>query len=234
MKIGMRFFDAHGERMDRTPWQRRIKIVWKVPRHVSIAALIMLAFFSMGAVSQVNLVSQVKGLLPAANGGLNANASSFTGIVREASGTASAAELSGDCATSGSNAVTCTKINSTTVPTNSTADQLLSTTASATAAWTSIPNCTGALQYSTSTHTFSCGSVLTGTFSDAETPSGTINSSNTSFSLAHTPNPAGDLQLYLNGQQLIAGGADYTLATATITMTAAPKTGDVLIAFYRY
>jgi hypothetical protein len=33
---------------------------------------------------------------------------------------------------------------------------------------------------------------------------------------------------------LIAGGSDYTLSTATITMTAAPKTGDVLIAFYRY
>ena len=54
------------------------------------------------------------------------------------------------------------------------------------------------------------------------------------FTLAHTPSPAASLALYINGQELIAAGADYTLATATITMVSAPKTGDVMIAFYRY
>lgn len=65
-------------------------------------------------------------------------------------------------------------------------------------------------------------------FSDDETPSGSINGSNTSFTLAHSPNPAGSLALFKNGQKLEPGGADYTLSGATITMTNAPKTGDVL------
>ncbi|MGA3295268.1 MAG: hypothetical protein ABSE45_14970 [Candidatus Acidiferrales bacterium] len=197
--------------------------------------LLIAAPLLMAAATQINLATQVKGILPGANGGLNANAGAFTGILREASGTGSAAELSGDATTSGSNVVTVAKVDGTSVPTNSAANQILVTTASATGGWSTIPNCTsGALQYNNTTQAFSCGAVLTGTFSDAETPSGSINGSNTSFTLAHTPNPSADLQLYLNGQQLIAGGSDYTLSTATITMTAAPKTGDVLIAFYRY
>jgi hypothetical protein len=72
-------------------------------------------------------------------------------------------------------------------------------------------------------------------FADAETPAGTIDGSNAVFTLAFTPSPAGSLQLYKNGQQMIAGGADYTLSTNTITYVAGakPKTGDVHIAFYR-
>lgn len=70
-------------------------------------------------------------------------------------------------------------------------------------------------------------------FADNETPTGTINSVNTSFTLAHTP-VGTSLSLYKNGQLQIAGGADYTLATATITYGTAPKTGDVLVANYRF
>src|SRR6185437_259164 len=187
----------------------------------------------MGAATQINLVSQVRGVLPIANGGTNTG-STLTGLVRGGA-SYTAAELSGDATTSGSNAVTVAKINGTTVPVNAAADQTVVTTASAVAAWASIPNCTGALQYSTTTHSFSCGGVLTGTFVDAETPTGTINGSNVTFTLAHAPNPGAALQLYLNGQQLIAGAsADYTLSSATITMASAPKSNDVLIAFYRF
>lgn len=71
-------------------------------------------------------------------------------------------------------------------------------------------------------------------FADNETPSGTINGSNVTFTLAHTPSPAGSLQLYLNGALQQAGGGDYTLATATITFVTAPLTGSILIAWYRY
>jgi hypothetical protein len=71
-------------------------------------------------------------------------------------------------------------------------------------------------------------------FADNETPSGTINGSNTSFTLAHAPLGT-SLSLYKNGQLQIAGGAaDYTLSSSTITYNAAPKTGDVLIANYRF
>jgi len=190
---------------------------------------------TVAAVTQINLTNQVKGTLPTGNGGTG-TASTLTGIVRGGSAY-TAAELSGDVTTSGSNAATVAKINGTSITTNSAADQTVVTSASATAGWASIPNCTaGALQYATSTHTFSCGTILTGTFSDAETPSGTIDGSNAAFTLAHTPSPAASLVLFKNGQEMIAGGADYTLATATATFTASakPQTGDVLIAFYRY
>lgn len=53
-------------------------------------------------------------------------------------------------------------INGTTVPVNSAADQILGTTASATAAWASVPNCgdsSHGLAYNTTTHAFSCQSI---------------------------------------------------------------------------
>jgi hypothetical protein len=54
-----------------------------------------------------------------------------------------------------------TKINSTSVPANASADTLLGTTAPAIGAWLTLPNCQDAsgnhLNYNTTTHTFSCG-----------------------------------------------------------------------------
>jgi hypothetical protein len=66
-----------------------------------------------------------------------------------------------------------------------------------------------------------------------ETPSGTINGSNATFTLANTPIPAASLLLYLNGLRLRLG-VDYTLSGSTITMIAIPQTGDNLVADYRY
>lgn len=71
-------------------------------------------------------------------------------------------------------------------------------------------------------------------FADNETPSGLINSVNTTYTLAHTPSPAASLELFLAGQlQAQGGGLDYTLAAATITFTSAPTLGP-LLAWYRY
>ncbi len=224
------FRDSYGKpirprrkRREFTKWQR-FGLSFLI---VGVAPLLFI-----GAATQISLTTQVKGILPTGNGGTG-TASTLTGIVRGSSAY-TAAELSGDATTSGSNAVTVVKVNGTTVTTNASADQTMVTTASATAGWASIPNCTGALQYSTSTHTFTCGTVLTGTFADAEVPTGTINGVNATFTVAHTVSPAASLKLFKNGQELIAGGADYTLATATITMVTAPATGDTLIAFYRF
>jgi len=188
---------------------------------------------TVAAVTQIDAAHQLKGVVAVANGGTGTG-STLTGLVRGNSSAMTAAELSGDVTTSGSNAATVAKINGTSITTNSAADQTVVTTASATGTWATLPN--GVVQYSTGTHSFSAATVLSGTFADAETPSGTIDGSNAVFTLAHTPSPAGSLQLYKNGQQMIAGGADYTLATATATFTASakPQTGDVLIAFYRY
>jgi hypothetical protein len=59
-----------------------------------------------------------------------------------------------------------------------------------------------------------------------ETPSGTVNGSNTTFTLANTP-IAGTEQVYLNGlQQEPGAGNDYTISGATITYLTAPLAGD--------
>lgn len=201
-----------------------------------VTLLMMVAMAGLtGAVTTINLTSQVTGILPTGNGGTG-TASTLTGLVRGGSAM-TAAELSGDCTTSGSNAVTCTKINATTVPTNSASDQVLDTTASATGAWKTLGDTSAgglAETYNATTHAFGTIAVLSGTFADAEVPSGTINGSNTAFTLAHTPNPAASLNCFENGVQQRAAGADYTLATATITYGTAPPTGSTLDCFYRY
>jgi hypothetical protein len=65
-----------------------------------------------------------------------------------------------------------------------------------------------------------------------ETPSGTINGSNVTFTLANTP-VSGTEQIYLNGiLQESGAGNDYTISGATITYLTAPATGDRLKATY--
>jgi fiber protein len=66
-----------------------------------------------------------------------------------------------------------------------------------------------------------------------ETPTGTINGANTTFTLAATPT-AGTEEIFLNGLLLEPGaGNDYTISGATITMLVIPQTGDRLKANYR-
>lgn len=76
------------------------------------------------------------------------------------------------------------------------------------------------------------GTLSPTNFVTEETPSGTINGSNTTFTLANTPT-AGTVKLYLNGvRQKSGAGNDYTITTNTITMTTAPVSGDVMIVDY--
>lgn len=68
---------------------------------------------------------------------------------------------------------------------------------------------------------------------DGEVPSGTINSSNVTFTLAHAPNPATSLHLFKNGlRQLLT--TDYSLSGLTITYTTAPATSSTHEADYTY
>lgn len=65
-----------------------------------------------------------------------------------------------------------------------------------------------------------------------ETPSGSVNSSNTSFGLANTPQNS-SVALFVNGQlQEPGSGNDYTISGTTITMLYTPTTGDKLRAYY--
>lgn len=62
---------------------------------------------------------------------------------------------------------------------------------------------------------------------------GTLNSSNTVFTLPAVPNPALSLDLIVNGQSLTAGGVDYTLSGDEVTLVHAPDPDDVLRASFR-
>lgn len=66
-----------------------------------------------------------------------------------------------------------------------------------------------------------------------ETPSGSVNDANTSFTLANTPPANSAVVLTLDGLLLTQGaGKDYTISGATITMATAPATGQILWAVY--
>jgi hypothetical protein len=70
-------------------------------------------------------------------------------------------------------------------------------------------------------------------FVDKEIPSGAINGSNSTFTLAFTPT-LGSEHVYLNGiLQELGAGNDYTITGAVITTATAPLTGDKLRASYR-
>jgi hypothetical protein len=76
-------------------------------------------------------------------------------------------------------------------------------------------------------------------FADQETPTGTIDGSNTAFTLAFAPSPAASLILVQSsgaggGSVLKAGGVDFTLSGTSLTMTNPPPTGDSLLAWYRH
>lgn len=73
-------------------------------------------------------------------------------------------------------------------------------------------------------------------FNDAELPSGTINGTNLTFTLAAAPSPAASLTLFKNGV-LLTQGADYALSGATVTFantTVAPQVGDSFTVSYRH
>jgi hypothetical protein len=74
------------------------------------------------------------------------------------------------------------------------------------------------------------GNLTSGNFVTRETPAGTINGSNTSFTLANTP-IVGTETIYLNGlEQNVT--TDYTILGSTITYVVAPVTGDILRVSY--
>jgi hypothetical protein len=71
-------------------------------------------------------------------------------------------------------------------------------------------------------------------FVDGETPTGSVNGVNTSFTLVQSPNPAGSLAVYRNGMR-IRSGLDYTSTGNSITFSSGyvPQIGDVIQCSYR-
>ena len=62
-----------------------------------------------------------------------------------------------------------------------------------------------------------------------ETPSGSVNSSNTVFTLVGIPDTNSE-HVYVNGRLTY----DYTVSSRTITFTYPPITGDYISVSYRY
>lgn len=74
--------------------------------------------------------------------------------------------------------------------------------------------------------------LASSSFVTRETPTGLVNGSNTTYTLANTP-IAGTEHVYLNGiLQEPAAGNDYTISGATITYLTAPVTGDKIRVTY--
>ena len=84
---------------------------------------------------------------------------------------------------------------------------------------------------STSGALLASGSLPVASQMQQEIPSGTVNGSNASFTLAFTPVTTASLQLYLDGVLLLQT-TDYTLSGATITFASAPATGQSIRAIY--
>ncbi len=72
-------------------------------------------------------------------------------------------------------------------------------------------------------------------FVDGEVPGGTVDGSNTSFSLSEAPNPVASLALYRNGV-LQKANQDYTVSSTGVVFRAGavPQPGDVILATYRW
>lgn len=107
-------------------------------------------------------------------------------------------------------------------------------TVNADTAWLSSANQGGTLGTTSITWTnpISSAGLSASNFVFDETPSGTVNGSNTSFTLANTP-MSGTVRVHINGIRLRAGsGHDYTISGATITMLTAPLTGEYITCDY--
>ena len=69
-------------------------------------------------------------------------------------------------------------------------------------------------------------------FIDDETPSGTVNGSNATFTLANVPNPPASVKVFVNGARMRVTD-DYTLSSKTITFGTAPPSSSIILVDYR-
>lgn len=141
-------------------------------------------------------------------------------MVGSAGGFAVGVPLSGDCTIVSAGTITCAKVNSTSVPTNAAADQVLLTTASATGSWASVPNCTGgALAYATASHTFSCVAVVANAVPVFDT---------VAAATAATIPASGTATIYIRGFSVAgdAGGGFWTRSVSMPVPTARFQSAD--------
>jgi hypothetical protein len=174
----------------------------------AVMSVLFLSVFMLAAVTQIDLGTQVKGILPGTNGG--------TGISSTATFPASGTIMTT------ATGVTAAQLPN---PSTSTLGGVESLTCSAgshlnSISTSGIPSCTtDTAAPNLATH---------------EIPSGTINGVTTSFTLLHTP-VVGSQECFLNGNAQDPGsGNDYTISGAAITYLIPPATGAKLWCDYRW
>jgi hypothetical protein len=165
-----------------------------------IVLLFCFGFLAAGTV--VNLATQVSGILATTNGG--------TGV----SGSATFPSAG-------------TVMTTTTGVTNS---QMPNPGASALGGIESITCSAGQAITSISTSGVPACVAESGSNLNQAAPSGSINGSNTSFTLSPAPTVVANVVCYLNGiMQQQGSGNDYTISAGTITYLTAPPTGSKLL-----
>jgi hypothetical protein len=75
------------------------------------------------------------------------------------------------------------------------------------------------------------GKLLQGEDLHVESPSGTINGSNVTFTLSETPSHSDGVYVFQDGLMLIPT-TDYSVSGTTITMVTAPANGQSLLALF--
>jgi hypothetical protein len=218
-------------------------------RNVVVAAVVCAALLLMAAATQIDLTQQVRGILPVGNGGTGLSSAGTSGFAPVSNGSAfvatdiatqveldahttslTAHQFLGDFTIAGRPAAAAGNSGKWVVITDaSTAGNCTTGGGSAIALCRSNASSWVALGDGTSAGT-------TINFADSETPTGTINGTNATFTLVNSPTST-SLHLYRNGQRLTAGAsADYQITGNTITFNAGtkPQTGDVLLADYRF
>lgn len=71
-----------------------------------------------------------------------------------------------------------------------------------------------------------------GTFWVTETPVGSVNGSNKTFTLTYSPNPADESEFRVNGL-VVSYTTHYSISTDTLTTVYAYPTGTILVISYR-
>lgn len=69
-------------------------------------------------------------------------------------------------------------------------------------------------------------------FVEDETPTGSVNGSNTSFTLVSSPDPTNSLEVRINGMVMTLT-EDYSLSGDTLTIVTAPPTESIIRVDYR-
>jgi hypothetical protein len=157
--------------------------------------------------------------------GVSTDAAAAVAAAAAASASQTAAASSASSASTSASAASTSASNASTSATSA-SNSATSATSSKNAAATSETNAAA------SAASAAASASAVGTFAQ-ETPSGTVNGSNTAFTLAHTPLSSTSVRVYKNGV-FQRQTTYYSVSSATITFVTAPTTGDEIDALYNY